>query len=37
MRYILAFLAGVFMTIGVVAWLADREYERELSARVGRY
>ncbi len=37
MRYVFTFLLGVFVTIGVVAWLADCEYRREVRCRVERY
>jgi len=32
LRIVLAFLLGVFVTIGVVAWLADRDCRREWDA-----
>lgn len=29
MRYVLAFLLGVFVAVGVIAWLADLDWQRE--------
>ena len=37
MRYILAFLCGVFVTIGIVALLAELDYRHEVSCRVWEY
>jgi hypothetical protein len=37
MRYVFAFLLGVFVTIGVVAWLAEWDYRREVHCRVWAY
>lgn len=42
MRYILCFLLGVFVTTGVLLWLADRDmfgpaYRDIVHERMGRY